>query len=68
MLAGPCSLLAASRYINQGCEFVINVYFVGVKDGEKIPVAAPTDDGVERSLPKRGNTCPINRVFKLSRY
>ena len=64
MLAGPCSLLAASRYINQGCEFVISVYFVG----EKIPVAAPTDDGVERSLPKRGNTCPINRVFKLSRY
>ena len=28
------------------------------KKGEKIPAEAPIDDGVVRSLPKRGNACP----------
>ena len=35
-------------------------YFWCVKS-EKIPVKAPTVDEVERSLPKRGNACPITR-------
>ena len=29
MLAGPCSSLAASRYINQGCEFTVSVVKLG---------------------------------------